>query len=256
VRIVDISCSITLGIIVGANSDISAVTDLRNRRIAVLAGTGAHYGVLRILEDNGMSGSDVEIIDMLKEKWNDLPIVGITNYETELAEGNPAVILKEEMRSHGDSVYDKRVIYPALPNIIRDKIAISKLQKEVKEVKEENKKLTRERDNILKALPEDSGKPYLIGKSAAMRKVYGELQKLKPANTSILILGETGTGKELIARAIHEDSPRKELPYEKENCSLFAGDAGMVKSMLFGHKKGDFTGATDNKIKHKMGHYF
>jgi len=65
VKIVDISCSITLGILVNPNSGIETVEDLRGRRIALLAGTGVHYGVLRILEDNGMSRNDVEIIDMM-----------------------------------------------------------------------------------------------------------------------------------------------------------------------------------------------
>jgi len=65
VKIVDISCSITLGILVNSNSNIETVVDLKKKKIALLAGTGAHYGVLKILERNGISKKDVEIIDMM-----------------------------------------------------------------------------------------------------------------------------------------------------------------------------------------------
>ena len=65
VKIVEISCSITLGLLVNPNSNIQTVADLKGKKIALLAGTGVHYGVLKILGENGISKSDVEIIDMM-----------------------------------------------------------------------------------------------------------------------------------------------------------------------------------------------
>lgn len=64
-KIVDISCSITLGILIPLNSKINSVADLKGKKIALLAGTGVHYGVLKILENNGLEKKDVQIIDML-----------------------------------------------------------------------------------------------------------------------------------------------------------------------------------------------
>jgi sulfonate transport system substrate-binding protein len=65
VKIVDISCSITLSILVNSSSKVQSVADLKGKKIALLAGTGVHYGVLKVLENNGLAKSDVEIIDML-----------------------------------------------------------------------------------------------------------------------------------------------------------------------------------------------
>jgi formate hydrogenlyase transcriptional activator len=67
-----------------------------------------------------------------------------------------------------------------------------------------------------------------------------------PTDTTVLIRGETGTGKELIARALHEGSPRRERPMIKLNCSAIS--AGLVESELFGHVKGAFMGATDRRV--------
>jgi formate hydrogenlyase transcriptional activator len=86
----------------------------------------------------------------------------------------------------------------------------------------------------------------IIGSSPALAAVLEKVRRVAPSGTSVLISGETGTGKELIARAIHEASPRRDRAMVKLNCAAIS--AGLVESELFGHIKGAFTGAVDKRV--------
>jgi formate hydrogenlyase transcriptional activator len=86
----------------------------------------------------------------------------------------------------------------------------------------------------------------IIGSGVQMQKVYHLMSLVADSNSTVLILGETGTGKELIARAIHNASPRKDKLMIKVNCA--AMPANLIESELFGHEKGAFTGATERRI--------
>jgi len=86
----------------------------------------------------------------------------------------------------------------------------------------------------------------IIGKSKIMQEVFGLLKLASTSNASILVLGETGTGKELVADAIHNKSDRKKQPLVKVNCSALSDS--LLESELFGHVKGAFTGAIKDKI--------
>jgi len=86
----------------------------------------------------------------------------------------------------------------------------------------------------------------IIGNGEAMQEVYRLLSLVAPSNTTVLVLGETGTGKELIARAIHNASPRKDKLMVKVNCAALP--AHLIESELFGHERGAFTGAIDKRI--------
>jgi formate hydrogenlyase transcriptional activator len=86
----------------------------------------------------------------------------------------------------------------------------------------------------------------IIGDSPLLKHALGQLELVAPATTTALILGETGTGKELIARAIHNLSPRRQRTFVKVNCAAIP--SGLLESELFGHERGAFTGAINQKI--------
>lgn len=87
--------------------------------------------------------------------------------------------------------------------------------------------------------------PGLIGSGPAMQEVYRLVRRVAPSNASVLILGETGTGKELIAKAIHQLSPRGSGPFVRVNCGAL--HENLLESELFGHVRGAFTGAIENR---------
>jgi formate hydrogenlyase transcriptional activator len=86
----------------------------------------------------------------------------------------------------------------------------------------------------------------IVGKSAALRRVLKEVETVGPTESTVLICGETGTGKELVARALHELSPRGASAFVKLNCAAIP--TGLLESELFGHEKGAFTGAIAQRI--------
>src|SRR4030081_2576228 len=91
-----------------------------------------------------------------------------------------------------------------------------------------------------------SGLPRIIGNSAALRRVLGMVRVVAPTDATVLLNGETGTGKELIAEAIHKSSPRSDGPFVKVNCAAIP--AGLLESELFRHERGAYTGAVTRGI--------
>ncbi len=100
--------------------------------------------------------------------------------------------------------------------------------------------------NVSRPLAVDSqSMPYVVGESTRMREIYTIIRKAAPWDANVCIEGENGTGKELVARAVHFSGPRRDHPFVTLDCSTIA--EGLIESHLFGHVKGAFTGAVSSR---------
>ena len=110
-----------------------------------------------------------------------------------------------------------------------------------------------ENTHLKRALKQRYSFPNIIGKSERMVRLLDLVGQVAPSRSTILITGETGTGKELVARAVHRMSPRRDLPFISLNCAAIP--TGLLESELFGYEKGAFTGALSQKIgRFEMAH--
>ena len=119
---------------------------------------------------------------------------------------------------------------------------IARLNRELEEAKQ---KLELENIQLRHVAKERSRFDGLIGQSPAMERVYTLVEKVLDADTSVMLTGETGTGKELLARCIHFNGSRKDDPFVAQNCGALPEN--LLESELFGHKRGAFTGAVENR---------
>jgi two-component system, NtrC family, response regulator AtoC len=106
--------------------------------------------------------------------------------------------------------------------------------------------LVREKEALKEALFSKNQQSRIIGNSRQMSEIFQLVEKVAPLSCNVLIYGESGTGKEMVARVLHEKSPRNAGSYVSFNCGGFAEE--LIANELFGHEKGAFTGATETKI--------
>lgn len=107
------------------------------------------------------------------------------------------------------------------------------------------KKLSLENKMLRQRTVEEGDFSHIIGKSEPMRKIFDLIKQVAPTNSNVLISGKSGTGKELVAKAIHNNSLRRDEIFLPINCGAISEN--LIESELFGHKKGSFTGATEEK---------
>ncbi|CAK8720106.1 MAG: two-component system, NtrC family, response regulator [Candidatus Electronema aureum] len=175
-----------------------------------------------VLTDMKMPGMDgIELLARLKEFNRHLPVILVTAY----AEVGKAV---EAMHLGAFTYLAKPFSNEALVASVRKAVEHYGLIREIHRLRSE-------------AAPK-SGFGGMIGKNPNMLAVYRLIEKVAPALSSVLITGESGTGKELVARAVHNLSPRKEAPFISVNCAALSEH--LLESELFGHEKGSFTDAS------------
>ncbi|MBI5095815.1 MAG: sigma-54-dependent Fis family transcriptional regulator [Candidatus Hydrogenedentes bacterium] len=109
-----------------------------------------------------------------------------------------------------------------------------------------HQRLVLEQFELKRRLDEQYSLGKLVGKSRQMVRVYDDVRQIAPTRATVLIQGETGVGKDLIAQAIHNNSPRRDAPFVKLNCASIS--ESLVESELFGHVAGAFTGATQTRV--------
>ncbi len=174
-----------------------------------------------VLSDMKMPGMDgIAFMKKIKEFNKNLPVILITAY----AEVEKAV---EAMHLGAFTYLAKPFSNDQLLASIRKAIEHYGLVREIKRLRSE--------------ISPRSGFEGMIGKNPSMLSVYQLIEKVAPAPSSVLITGESGTGKELVARAIHNLSPRREAPFISVNCAALSHT--LLESELFGHEKGAFTDA-------------
>jgi len=113
------------------------------------------------------------------------------------------------------------------------------------EAEQKIRSLTVETEYLREEISALVGSDEIVGQSAALMSVLGDVKEVAPTDATVLVLGETGTGKELVARAIHAASRRRDKPLVKVNCAAIP--AALMESEFFGHEQGAFTGATKRR---------
>jgi PAS domain S-box-containing protein len=123
---------------------------------------------------------------------------------------------------------------------------VAQLREVTEELRLAKEKLSEEKLYLEQAIDTELGFGEIIGRSSALKEVMRKVAKVAPSDATVLLLGETGTGKELVARAIHRLSQREGNSFIKLNCAAIP--SGLLESELFGHEKGAFTGAVARKL--------
>jgi PAS domain S-box-containing protein len=131
-------------------------------------------------------------------------------------------------------------------DVTEQHLARASLEKALEEIKQLREELYRENLALKEEIDKTSLFEEIVGSSEPLRRVLVQVTKVAPADSTVLITGETGTGKELIARAIHKRSARSSRAFVSVNCAAIP--AGLIGSELFGHEKGAFTGATQRRL--------
>ncbi|UTY30719.1 sigma-54-dependent transcriptional regulator [Treponema putidum] len=197
------------------------------------------YGV--IIADNGRTGLDIALKEEVDLVITDLKMPEISGEEVlreviSKTPGVPVIVLT----GHGTVETAVEAMRMGAYDFLTKPLDLERLFLLVKRALQ-NRALVLQNRALLHDIETKQSFENIIGKSPLMEKVFENIKKVAPTKASVLITGETGVGKELIARAIHNLSNRKDKPFVQVHCASFA--ESLLESELFGHEKGAFTGA-------------
>src|SRR3954462_6578544 len=169
--------------------------------------------------------SGIDLLNLWKQRKPDTHFIVLTG------EPNAAAAV-QAMKSGAFDYINKPINFDELTITIKRAIDSTRKEKEI--------------DDLRRRLDQKFGLDQIIGQSKQMRDVYAKIQRAAPVDSTVLVLGEAGPGKELVAQGLHHNSNRKKGPFVAVNCA--AVPATLVESELFGHVRGAFTGATDKRM--------
>ena len=178
-----------------------------------------------IITDLVMEGADgMEILEAAKEKLAEVEVIVLTGYGT--------VESAVQAMQKGAATYLRKPV-----NMEELRAVVAKAAQRLE--------MARGLTELRRRLNERYGFEQIIGNSPRMRAIFDILRQISPTTATVLIYGQTGTGKELVAQSIHNNSPRKNKPFVALNCSALT--ESILESELFGHVKGAFTGAVADR---------
>ena len=178
--------------------------------------------VLTDLKLPGMSG--LELLEKVRAQNAELPVIVMSAFGT-------VEIAVEAMKKGAADFLPKPFSLDHLTVVVEKALEVRKLRDENRDLRE--------------ALGQRYQFENIIGRSAAMQDIFATMSRVAPTRATVLLCGESGTGKDVIARAIHQHSPRKDRPFVKINCTSIPEN--LMESELFGYEKGAFTGANTSK---------
>ena len=193
---------------------------------AVLAG-GRVISIPRIADDD-------RFLDRLGMFNEDLPFIAVP---IKVGDEIAGVLAAQPETSDGMDQYTQLVEMVA--NLIGQSVRLAW------QVAREKREIADERDTLRRTVKREFGFDNIVGHSRDMKRIFEQIRQVAKWNTTVLVRGETGTGKELIANAIHFNSPRAGGPFVKMNCAALPEN--LLESELFGHEKGAFTGAVTQR---------
>ncbi|MGB4467335.1 MAG: nif-specific transcriptional activator NifA [Azovibrio sp.] len=181
-------------------------------------------------------GDDLRFINKMRVYDPGLPFIAVP---IKVAGSLKGVLAVQPVVEDDPLLEDRARFLEMIANLIGQSLRLS-LQ-----VEQEKRSLLEERDLLRRTVRHQHGFDSIVGHSAVMRRVFEQVRLVAKWNTTVLIRGETGTGKELIANAIHYNSPRTRGPLVKLNCAALPEN--LLESELFGHERGSFTGAVGSR---------
>jgi DNA-binding NtrC family response regulator len=210
----------------------SLVADRLSRtghRVAAAAGGDAALALL--------DGVEIAVVDLLMPGMDGLTLL------KKIREANPDIGVLM-LTGHGTIDGAVEAMKVGAADYLQKPCSLAEVELRIGQVWEKSR-LRKENQQLRAVIQHDNPYQGIIGKSAPMKAIFELIRKVKDSQSPVLIEGESGTGKELVARALHFDSDRREMPFVAVNCATL--QETLLESELFGHKTGAYTGAVADK---------